>query len=121
MIDSPDIPLNVSRSALQTDRRVRSIGNFVAKKVADRLRGLKAEKPLFYAEAWDALAPFVKIGSMEDEKFADQVTDLILFGTTALASKETDGATPDPIPCGEKAFTTLSGYKSRLSTEANTI
>ena len=119
VIDSPDIPLNVSRSALQTDRRVRSIGNFVAKKVADRLRGLKADQPLFYAEAWDALAPFVKIGSMEDEKFADQVADLIMFGTTALASTETDGATPDPIPCGEKAFTTLSGYQSRLSTEAN--
>ena len=73
VIDSPDIPLNVSRSALQTDRRVRSIGNFVAKKVSDRLRNLKKRIPRAYAEAWDALAPFVKIGAMEDEKFADQV------------------------------------------------
>ena len=57
VIDSPDIPLNVSRSALQTDRRVRSIGNFVAKKVADRLRSLKKDDPKAYAEAWDSLAP----------------------------------------------------------------
>ena len=55
MIDSPDIPLNVSRSALQTDRKVRSIGNFVAKKVADRLKSLKRDEPENYAKAWEAL------------------------------------------------------------------
>ncbi len=118
VIDSPDIPLNVSRSALQTDRRVRSIGNFVAKKVADRLRELKSEQPLFYAEAWDALAPFVKIGSMEDEKFANQVADLIMFGTTAAAPTNTDETNPDPIPCGEKTFTSLKGYQSRLGEDS---
>ena len=111
VIDSPDIPLNVSRSALQTDRRVRSIGNFVAKKVSDRLRNLKKEDPKGYAEAWDALAPFVKIGAMEDDKFADQVAELILFGTSASAA---DGDTPDPISAGDRAFTTLEGYRSRL-------
>ena len=108
VIDSPDIPLNVSRSALQTDRKVRSIGNFVAKKVADRLRNLKKEDPNAYAEAWDALAPFVKIGAMEDEKFADQVAELILFGTTAESNEA------DPIAVGSKAYTTLEGYRSRL-------
>ena len=108
VIDSPDIPLNVSRSALQTDRKVRSIGNFVAKKVADRLRNLKREDPNAYAEAWDALAPFVKIGAMEDEKFADQVAELILFGTTAESNEA------DPIAVGGKAYTTLEGYRSRL-------
>ena len=108
VIDSPDIPLNVSRSALQTDRKVRSIGNFVAKKVADRLRNLKREDPNAYAEAWDALAPFVKIGAMEDEKFADQVAELILFGTTAESNEA------DPIAVGSKAYTTLEGYRSRL-------
>ena len=107
VIDSPDIPLNVSRSALQTDRKVRSIGNFVAKKVADRLRNLKKEDPNAYAEAWDALAPFVKIGAMEDEKFADQVAELILFGTTAESNEA------DPIAVGGKAYTTLEGYRSR--------
>ena len=111
VLDSPDIPLNVSRSALQTDRRVRSIGNFVAKKVADRLRNLKNDDPTAYAEAWESLAPFVKIGAMEDDKFADQVAELILFGTSASAA---DGDTPDPISAGDRAFTTLEGYRSRL-------
>ena len=111
VLDSPDIPLNVSRSALQTDRRVRSIGNFVAKKVADRLRNLKKDDPTAYAEAWESLAPFVKIGAMEDDKFADQVAELILFGTSASAA---DGDTPDPISTGDRAFTTLEGYRSRL-------
>ena len=84
VIDSPDIPLNVSRSALQADRKVRSIGNFVAKKVADRLKSLKRDEPENYAKAWEALAPFVKIGAMEDEKFAEQVSELILFATPLI-------------------------------------
>ena len=78
VIDSPDIPLNVSRSALQTDRRVRSIGSFVAKKVGDRLKQLHQEDPKRYAEIWESLAPFIKIGAMEDDKFAEQVADLVL-------------------------------------------
>ena len=114
VIDSPDIPLNVSRSALQTDRRVRSIGNFVAKKVADRLRNLKQDDPTAYADAWEALAPFVKIGAMEDDKFADQIAELILFGTTASAG---EGDDPDPIGSGDKSFTTLAGYRERLSAD----
>ena len=114
VIDSPDIPLNVSRSALQTDRRVRSIGNFVAKKVADRLRSLKQEDAKSYAEAWDALAPFVKIGAMEDEKFADQVSELILFGTTAPPNPS---ETEEPIAVGDQAFTTLAGYRARQASD----
>ncbi|APD48914.1 molecular chaperone HtpG [Synechococcus sp. CS-602] len=97
VIDSPDIPLNVSRSALQTDRRVRSIGGFVAKKVGDRLKQLHRDEPERYNEIWEGIAPFIKIGAMEDEKFAEQVADLVLFGTTA-----------------ESAFTTLADYRSRL-------
>ncbi|MCP9928772.1 molecular chaperone HtpG [Cyanobium sp. CH-040] len=133
VIDSPDIPLNVSRSALQTDRRVRSIGGFVAKKVADRLKQLHRDEPKRYAEIWESLAPFIKIGAMEDEKFAEQVADLVLFGTTAPAQEQpapaqeqpaaTD-ASPDqtqamdPIPGADgRAFTTLAGYRSRLSAD----
>ena len=120
VIDSPDIPLNVSRSALQTDRRVRSIGGFVAKKVADRLKELHRDEPKRYAEIWESLAPFIKIGAMEDEKFADQVAELVLFGTTAapMDSEPAEGESLDPIP-GEsgKAFTTLAGYRSRLSAD----
>ena len=111
VIDSPDIPLNVSRSALQTDRKVRSIGNFVAKKVADRLKSLKRDEPVKYAEAWEALAPFVKIGAMEDEKFSEQVSDLIMFATTAQPS---DGDS-EPIKVDEKCYTTLASYQSRQS------
>ncbi|MGC6483580.1 MAG: molecular chaperone HtpG [Synechococcus sp.] len=119
VIDSPDIPLNVSRSALQTDRRVRSIGNFVAKKVADRLRNLKQDDPKAYAEAWDSLAAFVKIGAMEDEKFAEQVSELVLFGTTGAAS---DQGGEEPIAAGDKAYTTLSSYRSRQpSAQANRV
>ena len=117
VIDSPDIPLNVSRSALQTDRRVRSIGGFVAKKVGDRLKELHRDDPKRYAEIWDSLAPFIKIGAMEDDKFADQVAELVLFGTTAAATQDepAEGQSLDPIPGPEgKAFTTLSGYRSRL-------
>jgi molecular chaperone HtpG len=124
VIDSPDIPLNVSRSALQTDRRVRSIGGFVAKKVADRLKQLYRDEPKRYAEIWESLAPFIKIGAMEDEKFADQVADLVLFGTTAPAHEPPAAApegepaqeqNPDPIAAGNgRAFTTLAGYRSRL-------
>jgi molecular chaperone HtpG len=131
VIDSPDIPLNVSRSALQTDRRVRSIGGFVAKKVGDRLKELHRDEPKRYAEIWDSLAPFIKIGALEDEKFADQVAELVLFGTTAPAQEQPAAADDasaddasvgslslDPIPGdGGKAFTTLSGYRSRLSAD----
>ena len=124
VIDSPDIPLNVSRSALQTDRRVRSIGGFVAKKVGDRLKELQRDDPKRYAEIWESLAPFIKIGAMEDDKFADQVADLVLFGTTAPTqeqpapgqdSEPAEGQSLDPIPGPEgKAYTTLAGYRSRL-------
>ena len=122
VIDSPDIPLNVSRSALQTDRRVRSIGAFVAKKVGDRLKQLHQDEPQRYAQIWESVAPFIKIGAMEDDKFAEQVADLVLFGTTAPAQEggEAELANPDPIPGeGGKAFTTLGGYRSRLSQDTS--
>jgi molecular chaperone HtpG len=114
VLDSPDIPLNVSRSALQTDRRVRSIGAFVARKIGDRLKDLHREDPSRYGEIWDAVAPFIKIGAMEDEKFADQVEGSILFGTTAEAVE----GSADPIVCPEGRYTTLAAYRSRLP-EAN--
>ncbi|AFY27803.1 molecular chaperone HtpG [Cyanobium gracile] len=118
VIDSPDIPLNVSRSALQTDRRVRSIGNFVAKKVGDRLKELHRDEPARYADIWDSLAPFIKIGAMEDDKFADQVADLILFGTTAAAADPpAEGeaeVSPDPVATDDRTYTTLAGYRGRL-------
>jgi molecular chaperone HtpG len=116
VLDSADIPLNVSRSALQTDRKVRSIGGFVAKKVGDRLKDLKNSNPSRYAEIWEAVAPFIKIGAMEDDKFAEQISEIILFGTTLKRPAEQDSDSDpksDPITFGDKSFTTLAGYRSR--------
>ncbi len=117
VIDSPDIPLNVSRSALQTDRKVRSIGNFVAKKVADKLKEVFKNNPNFYSEIWDSLAPFVKIGAMEDDKFADQVEEIIVFSTTATNSKETN-TDPTIISYKENNFTSINSYLNRLKLDS---
>lgn len=88
----------------------------MAKKVGDRLKELHRDEPQRYAEIWEALAPFIKIGAMEDDKFADQVADLVLYGTTAPAGEQEES--PDPIASGNLAYTTLAGYRSRLG-EAN--
>merc|ERR1712093_692324 len=82
VIDSADIPLNVSRSALQSDRRVKSIGNFIAKKVSDRLKYIYNNDKELYGKIWDSISPFLKIGAMEDEKFANQIEDIMLYSTT---------------------------------------
>lgn len=124
VLDSPDIPLNVSRSALQTDRRVRSIGAFVARKVGDRLKELHNEQPVRYAEIWQSVAPFIKIGAMEDDKFADQVENFILFGTTATPpesheASESGGGREDLIVSPTGQYTTLAGYRSRLNETTN--
>ncbi len=83
VIDSPDIPLNVSRSALQLDRKVRSIANFIAKKVGDRLKELYKENLTDFIRSWQDLGTFVKFGMMNDEKFKEQVKDIVIFRTTA--------------------------------------
>ncbi len=117
VIDSTDIPLNVSRSALQTDRRVRSIGAFISKKIADKLKESKESDPIKYSEIWDSLAPFVKIGAMEDEKFADQVSDLILFKTTLETKPDDSEIQLNVITNNDNKFTTLKDYINRIETE----
>ena len=109
VLDAPDLPLNVSRSALQTDRQVRSIGGFIARKVGDRLAQLHGEEPQRYGEIWNDLAPFVKIGAMEEEKFADKVADRVLFATTAQPA---EGRT-DPIATDAGCYTTIKRYLER--------
>jgi molecular chaperone HtpG len=109
VIDSPDIPLNVSRSALQADRKVRSISGFIAKKVADRLKELfEGDRPE-YVRIWQDLAPFVKFGAMNDEKFGKQVEELIIYRSTADL-KETDAAMTD---AEGRSYTTLKSYLER--------
>lgn len=82
VIDSTDIPLNVSRSALQTDRTVRKIGDYIAKKVGDRLKELYRDNREQYISAWKDLSTFVKFGVLNDEKFKKQIEDIIVFRTT---------------------------------------
>jgi molecular chaperone HtpG len=83
VIDSTDIPLNVSRSALQGDRTIRRIGDYIAKKVGDRLKELYRDDREQYVTIWKDLGTFVKFGVLNDEKFKKQVEDIIVFRTTA--------------------------------------
>lgn len=94
VIDSTDIPLNVSRSALQGDRTVRKIGDYIAKKVGDRLKELYRENREQYINAWKDLGTFVKFGVLNDEKFKKQVEDIIIFRTTAKVAEKAPAATP---------------------------
>ncbi|MDJ0795630.1 MAG: molecular chaperone HtpG [Calothrix sp. MO_167.B12] len=89
VIDSTDIPLNVSRSALQGDRTVKKIGDYIAKKVGDRLKELYRSDRQQYISAWKDLSTFVKFGVLNDEKFKKQVEDLIVFRSTAKLAATT--------------------------------
>ncbi|MCP1102724.1 molecular chaperone HtpG [Aequitasia blattaphilus] len=79
VIDCPDLPLNVSRSALQNDGFVQKIADYISKKVADKLAGMCKTKKAEYEGYWDNISPFIKFGSLKDEKFADKMKDAILY------------------------------------------
>lgn len=82
VIDSTDIPLNISRSALQTNRTVRKIADYIAKKVADRLKELYRDNRKEYIRCWQDIGTFVKFGSLNDDKFKKQVEDILIYRTT---------------------------------------
>ena len=121
VIDSPDIPLNVSRSFLQSDRTVRRIADYIAKKVGDRLKELYRDDRNGYIRSWQDVGTFVKFGSINDEKFKKQVEDILIFRTTA----ELDAASEAVAEDGEKedawkdstgkkgSYTTLKEYLDR--------
>ena len=143
VIDSTDIPLNVSRSALQTDRTVRKIGDYIAKKVGDRLKELYRDNREQYISAWKDLGTFVKFGVLNDEKFKKQVEDIIIFRTTYeevgnkeseaensetpsiqvqssegdawqdVTPKTTDSTPHSPLPTPHSPYTTLKEYLER--------
>tara|TARA_Y100001968_G_scaffold255851_1_gene242076 strand:+ start:733 stop:2646 length:1914 start_codon:yes stop_codon:yes gene_type:complete len=118
VIDSPDIPLNVSRSALQSDRRVKSIGNFIAKKIADKLKSIYKEDKELYAEIWDSISPFLKIGAIEDEKFADQIENILLYSTTYQnKDKDTQVNNSDLFTSKNKVYTTIESYLNRANND----
>ena len=79
VIDCPDLPLNVSRSALQNDGFVKKISDYITKKVADKLSGMCKTQKEEYEKYWDDIATFIKFGCLKDEKFCEKMTDYILF------------------------------------------
>ncbi len=96
VIDSVDIPLNVSRSFLQNDRTVRRIADYIAKKVGDRLKELYRDNREEYIRCWQDLGTFVKFGSINDDKFKKQVEDILIFRTTWQGSEAKDQGTGEP-------------------------
>jgi molecular chaperone HtpG len=130
VIDSPDIPLNVSRSALTNDRTVRRIADFIAKKIGDRLKTLYQEDRNEYIRCWEDVGTFVKYGAIKNEKFKKQVEDLIIYRTTYqgnAATKNTpqvevqtesedawESVTPDnQESTSSEPYTTLQEYLER--------
>ena len=79
VIDCPDLPLNVSRSALQNDGFVKKISDYITKKVADKLSGMCKTERESYEKYWDDIGPFIKFGCLKDEKFCEKMNDYILF------------------------------------------
>ncbi|HIK21060.1 MAG TPA: molecular chaperone HtpG [Synechococcus sp. M44_DOE_062] len=99
-IDSPDIPLNVSRSFLQNDRTVRRIGDHVAKKVADRLNELYREDYEKYVKVWPDISLFMKFGAMNNDKFFAQIKDILIFRVAGS-------------PADKPEYVTLKAYLER--------
>ncbi|MBR2756045.1 MAG: molecular chaperone HtpG [Lachnospiraceae bacterium] len=79
VIDCPDLPLNVSRSALQNDGFVSKISDYITKKVADKLSGMYKTDKEEYEKYWNDISPFIKFGCLRDEKFAEKMNDYVLF------------------------------------------
>ena len=79
VIDCPDLPLNVSRSALQNDGFVKKIAEYITKKVADKLAGMCKTDKEEYDKYWDDISPFIKFGCLKDDKFCEKMNDYILF------------------------------------------
>jgi molecular chaperone HtpG len=109
VIDSPDIPLNVSRSALTADRTVKRIGDYIAKKVGDQLKDIYQNDRAAYVKSWQDLGTFVKFGMMNDEKFKKQAEDITIFRTT-FKPESTDDAWQSEE--GQN-YTTLKEYLER--------
>jgi molecular chaperone HtpG len=123
VIDSTDIPLNVSRSFLQHDRTVARIADYIAKKVGDRLKELYRDDRPEYIRSWQDIGTFVKFGSLNDDKFKKQVEDILIYRTTANLGAATEVQVQtgegdawkevDSPGTGEPAYTTIKEYLER--------
>ncbi|HEY9846391.1 MAG TPA: molecular chaperone HtpG [Candidatus Caenarcaniphilales bacterium] len=122
VIDSTDIPLNVSRSFLQNDRTVRRIADYIAKKVGDRLKELYRDDRQEYIRCWQDIGTFIKFGSLNDDKFKKQVEDILIYRTTAnletvvadaQVSSSGDDAWQEKPASTTAAYTTIKEYLER--------
>jgi molecular chaperone HtpG len=118
VIDSTDIPLNVSRSALTSDRTVKRISDYISKKVGDRLKELYHDDRGAYTKGWEDLSTFIKFGCLNDDKFKKQIEDIIIYRTTFTApavapegTEEGDDAWKSAAP--SLPYTTLNEYLAR--------
>lgn len=96
VIDSSDIPLNVSRSFLQNDRTVKRIADYIAKKVGDRLKALYRDDRDAYIRCWQDVGTFVKFGAINNDKFKTQIEDILIYRTTAELAAATVEAPAEP-------------------------
>ena len=112
VIDCPDLPLNVSRSALQNDGTVKKISEYISKKVADKLTGMCKTDRENYEKYWDYISPFIKYGCIKDDKFYDRIKDCLLF-------KNLDGKylTLQDFVAENKKEDTVEAVKETESTE----
>ncbi len=120
VIDCPDLPLNVSRSALQNDGFVKKISDYISKKVADKLSGMCKTEKEEYEKYWDDISPFIKFGCLKDDKFCEKMTDYILFKNLdgkyltlpeCLEVNKKDAQEADGAAEGGKAETAEDGNK----------
>ncbi len=129
VIDCPDLPLNVSRSALQNDGFVKKISDYISKKVADKLSGMCKTEKEEYEKYWDDISPFIKFGCLKDDKFCEKMTDYILFKNLegkyltlpeCLEVNKTDGEEADVVDeNGNKVEAEVVNPESNLSDDAS--
>ena len=122
VIDSPDIPLNVSRSALTNDRTVRRIADFITKKIGSRLKSLYEEDRSKYISSWSDVGTFVKYGAIRDEKFKKQVEDLIIYRTTYQHDTAPVAEAPkvEVQTAGDDAWSSVDDQQKNAATEPYT-
>lgn len=122
VIDSPDIPLNVSRSALTNDRTVRRIADFITKKIGSRLKSLYEEDRSKYISSWSDVGTFVKYGAIRDEKFKKQVEDLIIYRTTYQPDTAPVAEAPkvEVQTAGDDAWSSVDDQQKNAATEPYT-
>jgi len=140
VIDCPDLPLNVSRSALQNDGFVKKISDYITKKVADKLTGMYKVERENYEKFWDDISPFIKFGCLKDDKFRDKMKDYIIFknldgkyitlpeyveNAKATKDKDTDktteGSTAEETKASEESKGNEEGSKDKNADEKTIV